>query len=92
MNQKLEAQLSEARFIHASENVIYPLLDKMIEDRVELACGKFRSGERDFSSDIAYIAGLKDLTDYLKRAQTQGNKILETIHGVREELKAPKSL
>lgn len=92
MDPKLENQLSEARFIHASENVIYPLLDKMIQDRLEQSCGKFRAGERDFVSDVAYICGLKDLRDYLKRAQTQGNKILETIHGIKEELKLPKEL
>lgn len=92
MDQKLEKQITEARFIHASEHIIYPLIEQMILDRQEMACGKFRAGERDFVSDIAYICGLKDLRDYLKKTQTQGNKILETIHGVKEELKLPRQL
>jgi hypothetical protein len=91
LDKKLEQKLSEARFIHASENVIYPLIDSLISDRLEQSCGRFRSGQTEFISDIAYIAGLKDLQDYLKRTQAQGNKILETIHGIKEELTIPKS-
>ncbi len=80
MDQKLVQSLNEARMISASEDIIYPLIDKMILETLEKACGKYRSGESQFSFEIAYITALKDLSNVLKSKQTKGTRVMADIH------------
>lgn len=72
--------MSEARLISAADNVIYPLIEKKIEERVELAVGKFHNGETSFVADIAYIAAFKEILRDLKSKQAQGNRAIEALH------------
>lgn len=79
-DEKLVSALNDSRMIAASENVIYPLMEDMIAQRLELACAEFRGGKMDMSPHIAYIAGIKDLLNALKRIQTQGNIAREKLN------------
>lgn len=79
-DEKLVNLMGEARLIAASENVIYPLIQKKILDKIEQACGKFRNGETGFVSDIAYIAALRDIETDLKSKQLQGSKAIQVLH------------
>jgi len=72
-------QMQDARLISASEQVIFPMIDKMIQDRVEVACGKFRSGSTDFIGDIAYITSLKDIYENLSALQRNGMAAYEKL-------------
>ena len=59
-DQKLVEAMNSGRMISASENIIFPMLEKLIADRLNQACGKFLLGtDQSFVSDIAYIQGLK---------------------------------
>mgnify|MGYP000691560626 CR=1 FL=1 len=73
MEEKLVQALNESRMINSAENVIFPLMETMIAQRLELACAEFRGGKTDLTAHIAYIAGLKDLINSMKRIQTNGN-------------------
>lgn len=79
-DEKLVSLMQDARLIAACDNVIFPLLEKQIKERIDLACGKFANGETNFVSDIAYIFGLKEISNQLKQKQTQGNKIFSDLN------------
>lgn len=71
---KLGNLLNDSRLINAADYLIFPMLKGMIEQRVNLACSQFASGKTDFTADIAYIYGLKELEQKLRRLQTDGNR------------------
>ena len=84
-DQKLVEAMSQGRMINAAENVIYPMLEKKIQERLTQACAKFAGGTTDFISDIAYISGLKDIQNNLKRIQQDGNSAHKTLHEKNKE-------
>lgn len=79
-NEKLVNLMNDGRLISASEHVIYPMLDLMVQQRLELACAKFRKGDTDFIGDIAFICGLKDIKASLEGKQLAGNKAYQKLH------------
>lgn len=68
-DEKLVSLMSESRLISAADNVIYPLIKLKIQQRLDLACGRFIGGATDFISDIAYIQGLKEIEMQLRKLQ-----------------------
>lgn len=78
--EKLVELMSEARLISAADNILYPLIEKKIQQRLDLACGKFLAGERDFVAEIAYISAFKEILGDLKSKQNQGNKAIQALH------------
>ncbi len=79
-DEKLVNLMGEARLIAAADNVIFPLIDKKIEEKINYAVGKFANGEDDFIAEIAYIAAMKDIRRELDFKQTQGNKAVKALH------------
>jgi hypothetical protein len=75
--EKLANLMSESRLISAADNVLYPLIQLKIQNRINLACSKFVGGELNFVGDVAYIQGLKEIEQELRRLQTAGNKAHE---------------
>lgn len=73
-DEKLVSLMNEARLISASDNVLYPLIDLKIKQRLDLACSRFVGGETNFIADIAYIQGLKEIKLKLQQMQEAGNK------------------
>lgn len=73
-HEKLYTLASDSRLISASEHVLFPVIRMKIEQRINLACSNFVGGKTDFLADIAYIQGLKEIEQYLKRIQAEGNK------------------
>lgn len=71
--EKLAELMSQGRMIAASDQVIYPLIQKKIQERLSMACAKFTGGEQNFLSDIAYISALKQIETELKSIQKQGS-------------------
>lgn len=80
MNEKLISIMNDSRIISASENLIFPMLDLMIEQRLEQACARFRGGESQFVSDIAFITALKDIRDGLSSVQKKGLAAFEKLN------------
>lgn len=78
--EKLVSLMNEGRLVAACDNVIYPLIQLFIANRVNQAAAKFRAGKYEFTADIAYVAALQDLETSLKTKQSQGNKAFETLH------------
>ena len=73
-DEKLASIMGDARLISASENIIYPLIELKINQRLNMACGKFVGGKTDFIADIAYIQGLKEIKQELLKLQKTGNQ------------------
>lgn len=73
-HEKLFELANDSRMISAADHVLYPLIKAKIEQRINLACSNFIGGKTDFLADIAYIQGLKEIEQYLKRLQSEGNK------------------
>ena len=72
--------MNDGRLLGAVDHLIFPMLKKMIEDRLSLACSNFSSGETSFVGDIAYIHGLKLIESQLKRLQVEGNQIAANLN------------
>ena len=73
-DEKLSELMTQGRLIAASDQVLYPLIQKKIQERLTQACSKFNGGEQNFLSDIAYISALKQIENELKSLQKQGNE------------------
>lgn len=73
-DEKLAELMTQGRLIAASDQVLYPLIQKKIQERLNQACAKFNGGEQNFLSDIAYISALKQIENELKSLQKQGNE------------------
>lgn len=73
-DEKLFMLASDSRVISASDQILFPLIKAKIDQRISLACSNFMAGKTDFVGDIAYIQGLKEVEQYLRRIQTEGNK------------------
>lgn len=69
--------MHEARAINATEQYIFPLIDKMIAQKTEVMVSEFNGGKKDFIGNAAAIAALYELWQLLKSKQAQGNSILE---------------
>ena len=80
-DEKLVELINESRFISASENVLFPLIEKFVQQRLDGMIAKFNGGETNFISDVAYISGLRSLAQNLKSKQTVANKKLGELHG-----------
>jgi hypothetical protein len=74
MDEQLVEQIHQSRMIDLSSQVIFPLLEKKIEDRLKQACVQFTMGQKDFLADIAYIHALRSLMSELKSKQKQGDQ------------------
>ncbi len=74
MDEKLVEAMNTGRMVSAAEQVIYPLIQSMIQDRIKLATSEFRGGKLEHAAHIAYIAGLQDLENTLKNMQTKGQQ------------------
>jgi hypothetical protein len=79
-DEKLASLMGDARLINASDNIIFPLIKKLIEERITQACGRFQMGETSFIGDISYIYGLRQIEEKLKKLQTQGNEAYKKLH------------
>jgi hypothetical protein len=75
VDEKKLGKMNDARLVNMADHLIYPLLKTMIELRLNTACAAFSGGSRDFVADIAYIQGLKELEQKLKRMQQEGNAV-----------------
>ena len=90
MNQKeLEAQhkkieqMNKSRIVDGAKPVLFPMLDKKIENLIAQACGELKSGKSDFVSYVAQISALRDIKWELDRIQKQGNRAAEEINNAR---------
>jgi len=82
-NQKLETdiqKMNDGRLLNGAEHIVFPLINKMITDRVNLACVNFSAGKTEFIADIAFISGLKEIEQKLKRIQNEGNQAHDKLN------------
>ena len=83
-DEKLAESMSEARLISASDNVIFPMIKKMIDQKIERACGRFENGDTNFLAEIASIAAMKEIERSLRDKILQGNKAVKALHERQE--------
>ena len=72
-DEKLIELMNNGLLVNAADHLIFPLIKKMIDDRINLACSNFSIEKNNFIGDVAYIKALKDLENKLKRSQVEGN-------------------
>lgn len=84
LDEKTWGLVQDARLINLSESLLFPLLDKMIEERVDLMIAKFNGGETELLAHVAMIASLKDFKIKLKQAQAKGNREAAKIAEAKE--------
>lgn len=73
-DEQLVDLVNQSRMIDLSSQVIFPLLEKKIQDKIQQACVQFTMGQKDFVGDIAYIHALRSLMTELKSKQKQGDQ------------------
>jgi hypothetical protein len=77
------ALMNDARLIHATEQVVMPVLRKLLEDKLNEATGLVRSGKYDFIAQIAYVTAIQDVMTRLERMKNKGTKmILDNQEGI----------
>ncbi len=79
MDEKKHMLANDARMLNLASDVIYPKLDKLMNDRLSQIVGRFNGGEKEFLADVAYISALVSLKTDLLQTQTRGNKALESL-------------
>lgn len=73
--EELAGLLNAARTINLSEPVLFPAIERRIEERINLMCSEFRMGKNDnLVSHVGYITALKDLLNEFKRIKEDGNR------------------
>jgi len=79
---KLVSAMNDGRLLNLSEQVLFPLLTRHMDDRVLQMCAKFREGQKEFIGDVAAISYIQELVSELKNKQTKGNQAREKLeHG-----------
>jgi hypothetical protein len=78
-DEKLAQVFSEGRMIAAVDNVIFPLIDSMIEIRRLGMVSRFTSGKTDFIADAAYMTALSEIKTILKQKQIEGQKAFHRL-------------
>lgn len=71
--------MQDSRLLNAVEHILTPLLDKKAQDRIALACARFRAGEKDFIADIAYISAIQELNAELNQKKLKGNNAIKKL-------------
>lgn len=70
--------LNAARLVNMADQILYPMIDQMIQHKLEEATAKFRGGKAEsFIHEVSYMAALQDLRQRLTQIQKKGNKIIE---------------
>jgi hypothetical protein len=67
--------LGDSRLINLTEHIIYPYLDKKVQSRIAIMCGKFANGETNFVADVGYLSAISDLKNDLKQKQKIGKTV-----------------
>lgn len=85
MNQKLDSEklaalMGDSRLVSAADNILYPLIQLKIKQRIDMACARFIGGELNFVGDIAYIQGLKEIEQQLRKIQAAGNQVIYDLN------------
>lgn len=79
-NEKHQVLMQQARAINASENLLFPLIDKIIGNKINSMVSEFNGGKTEFIGNVAGIAALFEIRQNLVSMQTQGNSILEKLN------------
>lgn len=84
-DEKLVAQMNDARLLNAVDNVLVPALEHKISVKLEQACARFRGGETSFLAEVAYMTAIKDLLLEIRQKQTRGHQAIKELHERAEE-------
>lgn len=77
--EKLVSQMNDARLLNAVENLIYPLIDNQVMQKVHQMCGKFRTGQLDVIPDVASISAYLEIKQHLQSIQTKGERAIVAL-------------
>ena len=72
--ERMTQLMNDARLLNMTESVLYPLLQKHMDQKVKQMCARFRSGHTEFIQDVAQLSYIEELTSELTRKQAQGNR------------------
>lgn len=77
MTKEQEALLNKAanaRLIHLNEQLIFPLLQTKVEERLASLCDALKSKGEVKLADVAYIAAIRDIREELMAKARQGDQ------------------
>jgi len=70
----------DARLVAMNDNVVFPMLDKFAKDTMSKMVSLYKSGQKDFLGEVAYLAALNDLRVKFEHIQTNGNRAFEKLN------------
>ncbi len=85
IEEKHHILAQEARALNLSEGLIFPLIDKLIQQRLDLMVSEFNGKDMNMIPHTAFIAALYELKNVLQNKQKLGNKYQEQINKHYEE-------
>lgn len=77
--------MNDARLVNLAEHLIFPMLEAKISQKINEATGRLRNGEKDFLTEIAYIAALQELALELKHSQKRGALAFKKLEELKDE-------
>lgn len=78
--EKLLNQAADARLIHLNEQIIFPLLQNKIDERLASLCEAFKTDGSVRTGDVAYIAAARDILLELNTKARQGDRASDKLN------------
>lgn len=77
--EKLMKQGNDARLVNLAEQLIYPLLQVMRDQRTTLMINELTLGKLEHAHHVAYLKALEDVRIHLEHIQKRGEKAFQAI-------------
>lgn len=78
--EKLYQSAADARLIHLNEQLIFPLLQTKLDERLASLCEALKFEGTVKMADVAYIAAVRDIMLELKAKAGQGDRATDKLN------------
>jgi hypothetical protein len=76
---RLISSAADAKLVHLNDGVIFPLLNRKIEEQIADLCETFKGTSTIKASSVAYISACRDIMRELESIARHGDRAAETL-------------
>ncbi len=73
-HEKMRQQAADARLVHLNEQIVFPLLQRNVDDAIAAICHELKATGQVSLSKVAYIAACRDLVIELEGIARTGDR------------------
>lgn len=78
--EKLMRAAANAKLVHLNEQLLYPMLQTKVEERLASLCNELKASGTVKLADVAYIAACRDLLADLEAKARYGDKAAQKLN------------